>query len=129
MAGSDAGCASARCRQRGPGVADGAGLCRNCKDDVRRDLAELPDLYRKCEELLVNAPSRQPWERPCNAAAAAVRSEILGTLASWSGLVVSERRVGRGPCRTAADLLPFSSVTSTGWPRIRRPGTWPGLGP
>ncbi len=109
-------CTSSRCRRPGPGLNDGVRLCRSCKDWVRRDLAEMPGLYRECEELLVTAPSRELRERisgrrvrtmPFNTAVATVRSEILGTLASWSGLVVSERRIASRPRRTAADLSSF----------------------
>jgi hypothetical protein len=101
-----------RCRQ---GLGNRGSICARCRDRVHHDLTELPQLYQACEQLLINTPLQQ-LERvngrggstiPLNASVATLRSEIMGTLASWSGLVVSEQRISRPPNRTAADLSAF----------------------
>jgi hypothetical protein len=92
------------------------GLCRNCIDKVRRDLTILPALYEECGDRLM--PVQRNWVTekvtgsrsqaiPFDTVAAEARSEIMETLASWSALVVSERRMVRVPRRTAAALASF----------------------
>lgn len=117
------GCASRHCRTV-PGSEDGlqghsrdagSALCRDCTDRVRRDLVSLPELYDECGDQLI--PVRRGWVRekvtgsrsrtiPFDTVAADARSEIMEILASWSGLVVSERRV-RSPRRNPAALASF----------------------
>lgn len=118
----------ARCASRGCGFAPpnpgdgqprrihGVRLCRSCRDRVCQDLVSLPALYEECLEMLANVPVGQLRERvsggrsrgaPLNTAAITARSVIMGTLASWSGLVVSERRISDRPYRTAEGLSSF----------------------
>ncbi|MFI8520329.1 hypothetical protein ACIGEZ_21245 [Streptomyces sp. NPDC085481] len=82
-------------------------------------LDELPRLYEECERVLGGAgPARRTGERrgsggrpagiPLNGAAAEVRSAIVATLGSWSGLVADERGCPpprRSPAHLAAFLL------------------------
>ena len=44
---------------------------------------------------------------PVNAAAMTARSEIMSLLASWAGLVISERRLSSAPRRTVSGLSSF----------------------
>ncbi|MEU6055328.1 helix-turn-helix domain-containing protein [Streptomyces xanthochromogenes] len=115
-------CAGEGCRRR----ADGGGtrglpspgrlLCSTCRLALARRLHDLPGLYHECGEVL-GAPLQVPQERtsggplpgmPFNAAAADIRSELLATLGTWSGLVCEQRRVP-APRRTVEELSAFLS--------------------
>jgi hypothetical protein len=84
---------------------------------VRRDLAEAPELYQRCESLLVRFPPAFTQRVAGGGSTGLVldervtsaRSDILAVLASWSGLVADERGVGR-PRRDTADLAAFLAV-------------------
>lgn len=113
-------CASRRCqaatRIRDDPRGNDSGLCRDCVEQVRRDLAILPALYDECGDRLM--PVQRNWARervtgsrrhtiPFDTVAADARSAIMESLASWSGLVVSERRMVGVPRRSAATLASF----------------------
>lgn len=94
-------------------VVAGLHLCRACWDNLATGLKRIPRLYYECGRLL--AGSDQPRDRtsggpmpgiPFNAAAADVRETIRGVLASWSGMIVEERRVTK-PARTVSALAKF----------------------
>jgi hypothetical protein len=110
--------AAARAPARGRGGLSGrrtpgCGL----RDRVRRDLAELPKLFDRCESLLVSFP-RAFAPRVAGGGTSGLvldervtdaRRDIVAVLASWSGLVADERRVRR-PGRDAAELSAFLAV-------------------
>lgn len=92
-------------------------LCPPCLGRLVAALEELPGLYAECERVLGGAgPARGTGERratggrpagiPLNGAAAEVRSAIVATLGSWSGLVADERDFP-APRRTPAQLAAF----------------------
>lgn len=95
-------------RQHQPGralpLAPDLNICSACRDVAEETLIELPALFDLCAFVLDPRPN-DPSEwvskvRPHNIvlcdAVVEVRSEILGVLTAWSGLVISERRVN-GP--------------------------------
>jgi hypothetical protein len=79
-------------------------ICVGCRDQLEEDLIELPGWYDLCAHALdLSGPpqsERVSGSRPrgivLRDAVVAVRSEILGVLASWCGLVAGERGVA-GP--------------------------------
>jgi hypothetical protein len=97
-----------------PRVVPGIELCGECRDRAEESLVELPELYEMCAYVL--DPHRpQPRERVSGSrphgivlrdAVVTVRSDILGVLASWCGLVTTERGVA-GP-----DELSIRRLTS-----------------
>lgn len=124
---SGARCANPRCRgtlvpgsaDRSPGSGSSgegpARLCEACRNRLRRDLDGLPALYDECESVLGN-PTYHLTERvsgskgtgiPLNTHAMTARSEIMALLASWAGLVISERRLAAAPARTVPGLSSF----------------------
>ncbi|HWM02861.1 MAG TPA: hypothetical protein VNP92_11050 [Actinophytocola sp.] len=82
-------------------VAPGLRICAGCRDQVEDDLVELPSLFEICAYMLTPRPQRlrervsgnQPHGIVLRDAVVSVRSEILGVLAAWCGLVASERKV------------------------------------
>jgi hypothetical protein len=80
---------------------DTLAICRECHDQAEENLVELPKLYDMCAYMLdVRAPKPQErvsGHRPrgivLRDAVVSIRSDILGVLASWCGLVASERGV------------------------------------
>ncbi|MEV0496685.1 hypothetical protein AB0I84_03690 [Streptomyces spectabilis] len=98
------------------GTAEGGRrLCAACLRRLVADLRSLPRLFDACEQILGGGRSAQPPARtgttaatgmPFNAAASEVRSALLATLGSWSGLVADERRLPR-PRRSAADMADY----------------------
>jgi hypothetical protein len=84
-----------------PLLAPGAAICAACRDIVEETLIELPALFELCAHALDVRPNetreRVSGHRPrgivLREAVVSVRSEILGVLASWCGLVTSERGV------------------------------------
>jgi hypothetical protein len=76
----------------------------------------LPELYDECESALGHSSSYAFTERvsgsrgagiPVNPAAMTARSEIMGLLASWASLVLSERRLSGAPTRSVSGLSFF----------------------
>lgn len=116
-------CETGRVRRR---VVAGSRLCRACRDELAAGLESLPGLYNECGRQL--GGSDQPRDNtphgkasrghatsscsmpgmPFNAAAADVRTRILGVLGSWSGMVTEERRV-TAPNRSVKALVTFLS--------------------
>ncbi|HEX8007020.1 MAG TPA: hypothetical protein VF482_11395 [Trebonia sp.] len=95
----------------------GRRIGRGLRDRVRRDLAEVPELYQRCESLLVRFPPAFIQRVAGGGTAGLVLDErvtearggIVAVLASWSGLVADERGVSR-PRRDAAELSAFLAV-------------------
>jgi hypothetical protein len=95
----------------------GRRIGRGLRDRVRRNLTELPELYQRCESLLVRFPPAFTQRVAGGGTAGLVLDErvtearggIVAVLASWSGLVADERDVGR-PRRDAAELSAFLAV-------------------
>lgn len=89
--------------------------CSGCRDRIAADLAELPRLYDDCESLLISAPraftekvsGRFVKDTQLNDTAVSVRSDIVAILASWAGLVTTERAVARPVRRDVATLAAF----------------------
>jgi hypothetical protein len=89
----------------------GLRLCRGCRRKARSDLIKLPALYKDCERVLTHR--RQGYMKKVSGrrlndgiclddTAMTVRSDIVGVLVSWSGLVVDERGVtGPDKCEVA----------------------------
>lgn len=102
----------ARCQRM---VENGLRVCRACHERVYRELAELPELYLRCESALIHFP-RAFVPRVAGGAATGLvldeavmnaRRDIVGLLASWSGLVADERKVGRPRRRDVTELSAF----------------------
>lgn len=93
-------------------------LCPGCRDRIGTDLAELPSLYDDCESLLSAAPKaltekvrgRVATDLSLNQTAVSVRSDIVVILASWAGLIASERGVARPARRDVGVLAAFVTV-------------------
>lgn len=94
-----------RSRRHKPGEAPllvpGLYVCRDCRDVVEETLIELPALFELCAHALDLRPT-EPRERVSGHrprgivlrdSVVSVRSEILGVLGAWCGLVVAERGV------------------------------------
>jgi len=75
----------------------------------------LPDLYRRCELMLLNPRGPDvgrvrgglPAGISLNVAAMTIRTEMMAVLASWAGLVVEERPVRQPPERDIRALAGF----------------------
>jgi hypothetical protein len=86
---------------KAPLLARELGICPVCRDLAEETLIELPDLFELCAHALDLRPNelreRVSGHRPrglvLSDAIVSVRSQILGVLASWCGLVTSERGV------------------------------------
>ena len=86
---------------RAPLLATGMGICPACRDLAEKALVELPGLFDLCAHALDVRPTglreRVSGHRPrgivLSDAVVSVRSEILGVLAAWCGLVTAERGV------------------------------------
>jgi hypothetical protein len=76
-------------------------ICTGCRERLEEDLLELPALYELCAHMLdlrghrfgERVSGRRPRGIELNEAVVTVRSDILGVLASWCGLVSVERTV------------------------------------
>lgn len=96
---------------RAPELAPGLGICPLCRDLTEKTLIELPALFEMCADAL-DPRSNEPRERSAGHrpggfvrdAVVSVRSEILGVLAAWSGVVTVERGVA-GPDELAIRKL------------------------
>jgi len=100
-------------------VVAGSRLCRACRDELAAGLESLPGLYNECGRQLGGSDRPRGIEprgnatgsgsmpgMPFNAAAADVRTRILGVLGSWSGMVTAERHV-TAPERSVGALVTF----------------------
>jgi hypothetical protein len=84
---------------------------------VRRDLAEAPELYQRCESLLVRFPPAFAQRVAGGGSTGLVldegvteaRRDLVAVLACWAGLVADERGVRR-PGRDAGELAAFLAV-------------------
>jgi hypothetical protein len=94
-----------RSRRHEPGTAPlrapGLAICAACRDVAEETLIELPELFELCAHALDLRPT-EPRERVSGHrprgivlrdTVVSVRSEILGVLAAWCGLVTAERGV------------------------------------
>lgn len=98
-------------------------LCTPCVDRIRTDLTALPSLYEECEQALLTLHHGSVIRRlgrtgtadlPISEAAAHARGLINGVLASWTDVVVYERRISRPPQRQVRSLAEFL-VTHVDW--------------
>lgn len=96
-------------------VGPGLRVCVGCRDQLEEDLLELPGWYDLCAHVLdlrgsPHAAERVRGSRPrgivLRDAVVTVRSDILGVLASWCGLVAAERGV------TGPDELSIRRLTT-----------------
>jgi hypothetical protein len=79
----------------------GLRLCRACHDRLKAGLAGLPDLYAGCEQALTGSRYQliewvsgwRPSGIVLDDAAVTVRADMVAVLASWAGLIASERGV------------------------------------
>jgi hypothetical protein len=96
-------------------VGSGTGLCVPCRGLLSNHLTILPDLYQRCEVMLVNTHARGlerihgglPGGINLNDAAVVIRTDMVTVLASWASLVVDERRVARPQRRDVRTLTDF----------------------
>jgi hypothetical protein len=115
------------CRsQRHDGIAsrtiDGLRICVECRDRAEESLVELPQLYDMCAYMLdARRPQlreRVSGHRPhgivLRDAVVSIRSDILGVLASWCGLVAGERGVP-GPDELSIPRLSTFVLVHFGW--------------
>lgn len=95
-------CRSRRHEETGPApVAPGLQICPDCRDRVEDELVALPALFEMCAYMLDPRPHRirervsghQSRGITLREAVVTVRTEIFGVLASWCGLVSTEREV------------------------------------
>jgi len=97
---------------KAPLLATGCCVCQSCRELAEKALIELPTLFEMCAHALDQRPSgpreRVSGHRPrgivLRDAVVSVRSDILGVLAAWSGLVTVERGVA-GPDELAIRKL------------------------
>jgi len=96
-------------------VESGTGLCARCRALLSNHLTILPDLYQRCEGMLVNTKAwglervhgGLPGGINLNDAAVVIRTDMVTVLASWAGLVVDERGVPRPQRRDVHALTDF----------------------
>ena len=101
---------------------DGLSVCAECRDRAEGDLVELPQLYDMCAYVLDERPpqslERVSGHRPrgivLRDAVVSIRSDILGVLAAWCGLVMSERGVP-GPDELSIPHLSTFVLIHFGW--------------
>ncbi|UWE09993.1 helix-turn-helix domain-containing protein [Actinacidiphila bryophytorum] len=99
-----------------PGLAlDGLRLCAPCARLLARRIQDLPQMYEECGRALGGAAPGGVREHTSggplpgmtiNGTAMEVRTEVLGTLSAWSGLVAEQRGV-TAPQRQVARLAGF----------------------
>lgn len=103
-------------------TADGLAVCRECRDQAEENLVDLPQLYDMCAYVLDVRPQK-PQERVSGYrprgivlrdAVVSIRSDILGVLASWCGLVATERGVP-GPDELSIPRLSTFVLVHFGW--------------
>ena len=79
----------------------GLRLCASCRNSLASRLASLPEMYRACEDKLEVGRQhsievvrgRRPTGIRLDDKTVAVRSDTMGVLSSWCGLVIEERAV------------------------------------
>jgi hypothetical protein len=97
-------------------------LCQSCRAGLSAHLAILPNLYRRCESLLVGSQARSvdrvhgglPAGINLNEGAVAMRTEMRTVLASWACLVVDEHGMRQPPGRDVPALAGYLSM-HLGW--------------
>jgi hypothetical protein len=97
-------------------------ICGGCRERLEEDLLELPALYELCAHMLDlrrhHLGERVSGHRPrgiaLNEAVVTVRTDILGVLASWCGLVSAERDVPGPDELGIRQLTTFLSI-HLGW--------------
>jgi hypothetical protein len=115
-------CASQRHRDTAPATLPDLAVCRECREDAEENLVELPKMYDMCAYVLDghHRPLRERvrGHRPRGIVlrdeVVGVRSDILGVLASWCGLVTSERGVA-GPDELSVGRLSTFVLVHFGW--------------
>jgi hypothetical protein len=103
-------------------TAPGRTICDGCGHDAEESLVELPELYDMCAYALDTRPRRprepvsghQPRGIVLREPAVRIRSDILGVLASWCGLVTAERGVP-GPDELSIPRLSTFVLVHFGW--------------
>lgn len=101
---------------------DGLTICVECRDQAEENLVELPQLYDMCAYVLDVRPTksqeRVSGHRPHGIAlrdeVVSIRSDILGVLASWCGMVATERGVP-GPDELSIPRLSTFVLIHFGW--------------
>lgn len=102
----------------GPGLA----ICGDCREVAEENLLDLPGLYDMCAYVL-DTRGPQLRERVSGSkrrgivlreAVVNVRSDVLGVLASWCGLVANERQVP-GPDELSVPRLSTFVLIHFGW--------------
>jgi hypothetical protein len=101
----------------------GLAICADCREQAEENLLELPGLYEMCAYML-DTRRPQPQERVSGRkqrrgivlreAVVNVRSDMLGVLASWCGLVANERGVP-GPDELSVPRLSTFVLIHFGW--------------
>ncbi|MGW1144245.1 hypothetical protein ACWD6I_04080 [Streptomyces sp. NPDC002454] len=103
-------------------AARGSRLCPVCRDRLAGELRQLPTLYEECGRQL--SGTDRPRERtsggplpgmPFNTAASEARSEILGVLRSWAGVVDSRDSRRSGTARDTVPLLAALLLRQVEW--------------
>lgn len=97
-------------------------ICAGCRERLEEDLLELPALYELCAHMLdprrqhlgERVSGRRPRGIALNEAVVTVRTDILGVLASWCGLVSVERAVP-GPDELGIRQLTTFLTIHLGW--------------
>jgi hypothetical protein len=97
-------------------------ICAGCRERLEEDLLELPALYELCAHMLDlrrhHLGERVGGHRPrgiaLNEAVVTVRTDILGVLASWCGLVSVDRAVP-GPDELGIRQLTTFLTIHLGW--------------
>jgi len=106
-----------------PRTAPGLAICADCREQAEEDLLELPGLYDMCAYMLDTRGKPQLRERVSGRrrrgivlreAVVNVRSDVLGVLASWCGLVANERGVP-GPDELSVPRLSTFVLIHFGW--------------
>jgi hypothetical protein len=100
-------------QSRQPQVRPGLQLCQECRNELENHLIELPEWYERCEQILDYRRYRTAERSNGHNAnvvrlgddAVTVKSNMIATLSSWSGLVVVERGV------TAPDNLDIQKLS------------------
>lgn len=115
-------CRSQRHAGLRPSTVPGLAICDECRDEAEENLVDLPALYDMCAYVL-DSRRPQPRERVSGHrprgivlrdAVVGIRSDILGVLASWCGLVTSERGVP-GPDELSIPRLSTFVLVHFGW--------------
>lgn len=116
-------------QSRQPQVRPGLQLCVECRNELENDLIELPEWYESCEHVLDTLQPYRFAERSNGHtngnngktngktngirladAAVTVRSDMIGLLSSWCGLVVDERGVSKPDHLDIRQLTGFLAI-------------------